>query len=87
MAKIIFPYTAKNVFFVAGADVPTTLEVLVDVMPIPSTLRGSSVLEDGTVIIDKPGLYRLIEDDVRASHTLELVIPVPGLKAFTFTFG
>jgi len=74
-AKIIFRYTAKNVFFVGSS----------------SGENNVTILKDGTVYqnikIQNEELYSLIQDDVSDIHTLEILIPESGLQAFTFTFG
>lgn len=74
-ARIVFPYTAKNVYFVAGADKNISIEIWKD-----GAFVGTQVVRDHT-------LYHLIEDADYGKHTLEIRITQPGLSAFTFTFG
>jgi thiol-disulfide isomerase/thioredoxin len=74
-ARIIFPYRAQKVFFVAGAKEPTTIRVFKD-----GELVNELEVQDST-------LYRLIEDKKTEEHLLEIEIVEPGLNAFTFTFG
>jgi hypothetical protein len=73
-ASIILPYTAKNVYLVAGANFPVTLDVLVD---------GQ---ENGTVTVSNQDLYPVVQGTSYGTHTLELKVH-NGLRAYTFTFG
>src|SRR3989338_6102297 len=89
-ASIVYTYTAKDVFFVAEADTEVVIEVLRDGRPLGSeagvdiikTSDGKSVLK-----IKEARLYKIIQSKQSETHTLELRIQKPGLKAFTFTFG
>lgn len=74
-AKIIFRYTAKNVFFVGSSVGKNNLKISKD----------GSVYQNVTVQNEE--LYTLIQDPQSGTHTLEILIPEPGLQAFTFTFG
>lgn len=85
--KIVYRATARDVFFVAGADASTTIVIRIDGKPVPPALRGRDVGENGTVTVKMPRLYRLIEGASKMTHTIELLIPQAGLRAFTFTFG
>lgn len=89
-ARIVYRYTAKDVFFVAESDTELTVEVLRNGMPLGSE-AGSDIMRtpDGRTImkVKDARLYRVIEDDGSGVHTLEFHIESPGLKAFTFTFG
>jgi thiol-disulfide isomerase/thioredoxin len=85
-----FKYTAKGMYFVAGAPSPITIEVLLDGAPIPASMKGADITyKDGksyvTVQINR--LYKLIDASSASTHILKLVIPQAGLQAFTFTFG
>jgi thiol-disulfide isomerase/thioredoxin len=88
-ASIKFKYRGKEVFFVASSDASdgVTVKVLIDGKPVPTSMRGSNVSAEGTVLIKGEGLYKIIKDGVHGEHLLELQIEKPGLKAFTFTFG
>ncbi len=89
-ARIIYQYTAKDVFFVAESDTEIVVEVLRDGEPlgleagsdIVRTLDGKTVLK-----IKEARLYKIIQGNQSETNTLELKIQKPGLKAFTFTFG
>ena len=91
-ASIVYTYTAKDVFFVAEAAGTDTvvIEVLLDGKPLGSE-AGEDILKtfDGKSIlkIREARLYKVIQGDQSETHTLELRIQEPGLKAFTFTFG
>ncbi len=84
-ASIVFPYDAKNVYFVASADNATAVQVLLDGKPVADT-AGPDVT-NGTVMIQADRLYSLVQGSDYGLHTLELDIPEPGLNAYTFTFG
>lgn len=75
IAKITYVYNAKNVYMVASSPVGVTVQVLKDGKPFRS------------VDIKDEKLYPLIEGDQYGQHTIEIDIPTPGLRAFTFTFG
>ena len=83
--SIVFRYDAKNVYFVASALTSTNVSVLVDGRPVGS-IAGPDV-SGGTATIRDEQLYQLIAGEDYGEHTLELDIPEPGLRAYTFTFG
>ena len=83
--SIIFHYNAKNVYFVASADNTTAVGVILDGKPIISG-AGADVA-GGIVMIRDDQLYTIVEGADYGEHTLELEIPQPGLRAYTFTFG
>ena len=89
-ASIVYTYTAKDVFFVAEADIETIVEVFLDGKPLGSE-AGTDIIKtsDGKSILKIKGarLYKIIQGDKSETHKLELRIQKPGLKAFTFTFG
>ena len=85
-AKIIIYYESQNVFVVASSEKSNTVSFRIDGNP-PGSLAGSDA-SNGVVNIQADGLYRFIEDPSgRGKHLLEITIPEPGLKVFTFTFG
>lgn len=89
-SRVHFLYTAKNAYFVAGAETANEMEVLLDGAAVPESKKGVDVyFKNGKsyVKIQKNQLYKIIEGSTRETHLLEFVIPQPGLKAFTFTFG
>jgi thiol-disulfide isomerase/thioredoxin len=81
---IVFRYRAKDVYIVAASEQPVDVQVLVDGRPVATP--GADV-EDGRVTISEEQLYHLVADNAVSERTLELRIPKPGLRAFTFTFG
>lgn len=85
-SKIIFKYTAKNVFFVASAGNPVTITVLRDGKPL-GTVAGKDITSDSTATINEERLYDLIHDMTAGEHTIEIDVQQTGLRAFTFTFG
>lgn len=74
-AKILYTFEAKNVHFVAGANAPVEIVVMVD---------GK---QTGMYTIQSNTLYTLVSNASMGEHTLELVINSPGLEAYTFTFN
>ncbi len=83
--SIIFHYNAKNVYLVASADNATAVRVLLDGKPITD---GAGTDVSGSVaMIRENQLYTIVEGADYGEHTLELDIPQPGLRAYTFTFG
>jgi len=84
-ASVVYQYDARNVYLVASADTPVPVYVLLDGVPIAGT-SGSDV-SNGTVTVQANQLYSLVLGNDYGAHTLELDIPLPGLKAYTFTFG
>jgi thiol-disulfide isomerase/thioredoxin len=89
-AKIIFRYTAQNVFLVAEGEGMVTVKVLRDGKPLGEEMGEDVVLDSNgnTIVkIKEARLYKIIEDTDRSTYTLEFIIENPGLKAFAFTFG
>jgi len=84
-ASVVFRYDAKNVYFVASAGNSTPVRVTLDGEPL-TTSAGSDVA-NSTVTIQAEQLYTLVSGSGYGGHTLELDIPEPGLRAYTFTFG
>jgi thiol-disulfide isomerase/thioredoxin len=87
-ARIIFRYTAKDVYFVASAETAVKVNIILDGKPI-SKSAGSDVKigAQSSLLIKDDQLYKIVEGSNYEEHTLELLIENPGLKAFTFTFG
>ena len=85
-AKIVYKYSAKNVYLVASSDKGVTLTILRDGKPVGAA-GGKDVGSDGKVRVQEDRLYHLIGDDGYGEHTLEIRIEGPELKAYTFTFG
>ncbi len=73
--SIVFNYEAKNVYMAAGSTNGVEVEIYKDDIFVKK------------LTIKDEQLYSLIEDAEYGKHTLRIVIPKAGLKAFTFTFG
>ncbi len=89
-ARLIYRYRAKNVYFVASAATSTRITILRDGVPLSVALAGEDVqMKKGaaSATIKDNRLYKLIKEGDTSEHTLEINIPTPGLRAFTFTFG
>jgi len=84
-AGIVYQFDAKNVYFVASAADPTAVRVLLDGQPITA---GAGADDSGsTVMIHEEQLYTIVQENDYGTHTLELDVSRPGLRAYTFTFG
>ena len=84
--SVVYRYNAKNVYLVASAGNVTAVTVLLDGKPVPADKAGTDVTGSVAMVGDER-LYSLIQGNEYRSHTLELDIPGPGLRAYTFTFG
>jgi thiol-disulfide isomerase/thioredoxin len=74
-AKIIFSYSAKKVFLVAGADQAVDLKIKQDGQDIADHIKVSD-----------EQLYTLIQNSAPGNHTIEIIPQSAGFRAFTFTF-
>jgi thiol-disulfide isomerase/thioredoxin len=75
-SSVVFRYTARGVYFVAGSEKGATLSVFKDDVFVKK------------VIVTNETLYHLIDDDIAGTHTLRIdEFDASDLKAFTFTFG
>jgi thiol-disulfide isomerase/thioredoxin len=89
-ARIVYKFNSKDVFLVAESAEEIIVEVLLDGQPLGAeagvdiigTTNGKTILT-----IKKARLYTIIQGTQSETHTLELKILKPGLKAFAFTFG
>ncbi len=89
-AKIVYHYSAKNVYLVASSDAGVKIKILRDGKPLTSAEAGEDVVVsngESTATIKENRLYKLIHESSFSEHALEVIIENPGLKAFTFTFG
>lgn len=73
--RIRLHFSSGKVFMVAAADKPATIKITVDGKASPD------------VIVSMSQLYTLFDSNDYREHTIEIAIPSPGFKAFTFTFG
>lgn len=89
--KIVYRYSAQNVYFVASSETPNKVEVLRDGTPLTKDTAGSDIVfENGKsfLLIHDDRLYSIVSDKVGSGeHTLQFIINSSGFKAFTFTFG
>ncbi len=85
-ARIVYRYSAKNVYFVASSAQGVKIKVLRDGKPLGAE-AGKDVAPDGTVLIKDNRLYNLVQGADYGEHTLEIEVLAPGLDAYTFTFG
>ena len=85
-AKIVYKYSAKNLYFVASSDAGVKISITRDGKPLGAE-KGADVSADGTLLIKENRLYKLIEGTDYSEHTIEITIEKPGLNAYTFTFG
>lgn len=89
--KIIFRYSARDVYFVASSRAPNKVVVLRDGAPLTKDTAGSDIIfanGKSYLLISEDRLYSIISDRFGSGeHTLQFIIELPGLKAFTFTFG
>lgn len=83
---IVFKYNARDVYFVASADVATQIEIYQDGKLLGSSV-GEDVRIDSTATISGERLYKLVHNAGLETHTLEIKIKGKGLHAYTFTFG
>ena len=89
-ARIIYKYTAKDVFLVASADSEITVEVLLDGRQLDLEAGADIVkISDGKSIlkIKEARLYKILQSSQSETHIIEFRIQEPGLKLFAFTFG
>ncbi len=89
-ARVIFRYRAKNVYLVSSADHAMRAELLLDGHALGNRAGKDVVDEGGKSIVHfaGDGLSHLVSDSDGASeHTLEILLPDPGLLLYTLTFG
>jgi cytochrome c biogenesis protein CcdA/thiol-disulfide isomerase/thioredoxin len=85
-ATVVYRYDAKDVYFVADADMPVEIEVLQDGRPAGGA-AGDDVSATDTMMVGESRLYKVIHNEESGEHLLELRIKGAGLRAYTFTFG
>lgn len=89
-ARVIFRYRAKNVYLVASADHAMAAELLLDGHALGSAAGKDVVSSNGKSIVHfaGDGLFHLVSNpDGVGEHTLEIILPDPGLLLYTLTFG
>lgn len=89
--KIVINYDAKEVYFVASADEPVTVRVLLDGEPLDESVYGVDVVSGpagaSMIEISDERLYHVVSGEAYGPHLLEIYVEGEGLQAFTFTFG
>jgi len=85
--SIEYNYNSHDIYFVASADNPVTIEVLRDGKPVGNFAGADVDPKTSTAVIKENRLYKLIHDTNTGSHTIEIRVLNAGLKAYTFTFG
>ena len=83
--SILYQYNAENVYFVASALRPVTVAVKLDGRSLV-TGAGADVA-GGVATVQDERLYAIVQGTEYGMHILELDVPEPGLRAYTFTFG
>jgi cytochrome c biogenesis protein CcdA/thiol-disulfide isomerase/thioredoxin len=86
-AQVEFEYDSHDVYLVASASSPVTVEVLRDGEPVGSFAGSDVDPKTSTVTIQAQRLYTLIHDPTPGIHTIQLIVHGAGLQAYTFTFG
>lgn len=81
-SKIIFKYSARKVYLVAGAATAVNISLRQDGQPININENKPATLE-----INEERLYSLVDNGSLETHTLEIIVNDAGLRTFTFTFG
>ncbi len=74
-SSVIYRYSAKNIYLVMEAAVPTEIEVWQDGV-LKQTLR-----------IQESTLYTLVQNETAGEHTLELRAKGSSIRLYAFTFG
>ncbi|WP_018576396.1 cytochrome c biogenesis protein DipZ [Legionella shakespearei] len=86
-AALKFHFKAGKVFIVMGksGNKPIPVKLFLNGKPLIEN-KGKDVV-DGTVVVDKYGLYEVVDLKQSESGVLELRTEAPGLELYTFTFG
>jgi cytochrome c biogenesis protein CcdA/thiol-disulfide isomerase/thioredoxin len=86
-ASITGTFQAQHVYLVmtSAANIPRTVQVLLDGKPIAGDQAGSDV-HDGRVTVRGQRLYSLVSAPDDETGTLTVKLP-PGVSAYDFTFG
>ncbi len=87
-AELVLPFTAGEVNLVAdpGPEGPAAVRVLLDGKPAGDA-RGADVDPDGTAVVDRAAMIRLVDGATPGEHRLTLRAERSGLRAYVFTFG
>lgn len=90
-ASIVYRYSAPSVFFVASAAQEIAVKILRDGKPLTPDIAGDDIyFKNGESFfnVKEDRLYSIVRDVKDGTeHLLQMIITLPGLKAYTFTFG
>lgn len=87
---VLLRYVAGEANLVMTSEGVAKVEALIDDKPIPASLRGADILEEGGrtfLRIDKQDMFRIVKVKGAEMHELKLVTSEPGVRCFAFTFG
>jgi thiol-disulfide isomerase/thioredoxin len=84
-ARLVLPFLARDVFFVASAESPAEVRLLLDGKAVPSSLLGADAA-GGAVRVLRPDLYRILALAHAGEHELTMTAE-KGFRLYTFTFG
>jgi thiol-disulfide isomerase/thioredoxin len=84
-AKLVLPFYARDVFFVAASSSPVEVRLMLDGKPVPAKVLGADA-PAGAVRVSASDLYRLLHLTSPETHRLTLIAD-KGFRLFTFTFG
>jgi len=84
-ARIVYRYSAGDVYLVAESDAPVEIEVFQDGKPV-GVYAGEDVV-DGVVVVEESRLYKMIQNETPGEHVLEFRVKGAGVRVFAFTFG
>lgn len=85
-SKVVYRYSAKEVYVVASANEPVEIEVWQD-GKLVTTEVGVDVSNNGIVTVKESRLYKLIRNSEPGEHLLELRVKGGRVLLFAFTFG
>jgi hypothetical protein len=88
--SVSLSYPGSEVHLVAApGQVPGTLVIEQDGLPLPEEMAGESVVHTGgeaRVIVDSPRAWHLVRNPLCSRHTLTVRTRSPGLRLYGFSF-
>ncbi|MGH2795373.1 MAG: redoxin, partial [Actinomycetota bacterium] len=86
-ARVLLPFYAKDVFFVAsaGAGGRVSVRLTLDGRPVPAGALGKDA-PDGIVPVGRSDLFAVLTLTEAGTHVLTLEAEA-GFRLYTFTFG
>lgn len=86
-SKLIFNFSAKDVFLVMGSDTTSNVKVYLNGVLIEPSSQGADVNANAEILVNDYRLYRVVEaESFIKEGLLELIFPA-GVEAHAFTFG